>query len=88
MIELIVILEGDGAWPDLKGKEFIHLGNDAPPIQVAILDTGMSSGRPSIGIRIDLPDGQVVLAETSARLFVTAGRAISAKFPDLFEGEE
>ena len=84
MIGMILILEGDAAWPDLSGKEVIHLGNDSPPIQVAILDAGMTSGRPSVGIRLDLPDGQSVLAETSACLFVSAARTIEARYPKLF----
>ncbi|HYM31840.1 MAG TPA: hypothetical protein VEU47_11095 [Candidatus Cybelea sp.] len=87
MIGLTLKLNGDGAFEDLRDKPVIHLGSDAKPIQVAILDHGMSSGRPSVCIRLDLPDGQHVLAETSARLFCTAGRAILAKYPDLFDGD-
>ena len=85
MLQMILKLNGDDAWPDLLHKQFIHLGSDAPPMQVAVLDAGMTSGQPSVGIRLDLPDGQTIVAETSARLFVIAGRAISAKFPDLFK---
>jgi hypothetical protein len=78
--------EGDDPWPDLRGKEVVHLGNGAPPIGVAVLSGGMASGRPSLMLRIDLPDGQIVMAETSARLFCLAARVIQAKFPDLFDG--
>ena len=85
MIGMTFILNGDGAWPDLKEKPFIHMGNGSPPIQIAMLDAGMKSMRPSVAIRLDLPDGQTVLAETSARLFVTAARTIMAKYPNLFE---
>ena len=84
MIPLIIKLEGDAAWPDLKDKEIIHLGNGAPPLQVAVLDGGLTSGRPSVALRVDLPDGKYVVAETSARLFCMAARAIMAKYPDLF----
>lgn len=88
MIPLVVILEGDNAWPDLRDKEkVVHLGNGTPPIQVGVLDAGMTSGRPSIGIRVDLPDGTTVVAETSARLFCMAARLIMNKFPDLYEGD-
>lgn len=87
MIGLTVKLEGDGAWPDLRTKNFIHVANGAPPIEVAVLDGGLASGRPSVAIRIELPDGQTVVAETTARLFVTAGRAIAAKYPRLFEDD-
>lgn len=87
MIPMTINLNGDGAWPDLGEKPFIHLGNGAPPIRVIVLDRGMTSGRPSVALRLDLPDGQTVVAETSARLFVTAARAVEARYPDLFEGD-
>lgn len=71
-------------WPDLKRANCIHLGNDAPPIKLAVLDKGTQSGQPSIALRIDLPDGKTVIAETAARLFCAAARAIIARYPDLF----
>lgn len=71
-------------WPELDRRKVIHLGNDSPPIKVAVLDVGTSSGLPSIALRVDLPDGKTVIAETTARLFCTAARAIMAKYPDLF----
>ena len=91
MASLTMIMDGDNCWPDLKDKvgtdAVIHLGNDAPPLQVALLDKGMGSGRPSVTLRLDLPDGRVVLAETSLRLFATAARGFAARYPDLFVGD-
>ena len=87
MPTLNVHLEGDNIWPDLVSARVIHLGNDAPPIGIAVLADGMSGGKPSVSIRVDLPNGQIVIAETSARLFCTAARMIMAKYPDLFEGD-
>ena len=84
MQALTIKLNGDGAWPELRDH---HVIEPAKPIEVAVLEMGMSSGRPSVAIRIDLPDGQVVVAQTSARLFCAAGRAIAAKYPGLFEGD-
>lgn len=84
MIPMTIIMKGDNAWPDLAGKDVIHLSNGAPPLQVAVLDGGMQSGRPSVALRVDLPDGKVVIAETTARLLCTAAKAIMAKYPDLF----
>lgn len=72
-------------WSDLKRENCIHLGNDSPGIGVAVLDAGMASGLPSIALRIDLPDGKTVIAETSARLFCTAAKAVMAKYPALFD---
>lgn len=87
MISMNIILDGDRAWPDLNSKEVIHLGQGAPPISVAVLEMGLASGRPSVAIRIDLPDGRVVVAETTARLFCGAANAIMARYPGLFEGD-
>lgn len=87
MLGLTVTLDSEGAWPDiekLKPRDFYHLANSAPPIQIAVMDRGLASGRPSVAIRIDLPDGRVVVAETTARLYCTAANAIMAKYPDLF----
>lgn len=80
MPELKVILNGDGCWPDLAERRVVHLGNGAPPIQVAGLEGGMTSGAASVSIRVDLPDGTVVVAETSLRLFLAAAAALSARF--------
>lgn len=88
MIAMTIILDGDNAWPDLKDKEIIHLANGARPVQVAVLPGGLRSGRPSVALRLDLPDGRVVVAETTARLFVSAARAISARYPNLFDDSE
>jgi len=79
-------LDGDQCWPDLAGKvgtdQVIHLGNDAPPIALAVLPGGMESGAPSVMFRIDLPDGRVLLAETSMALYLTAADAMRARYGD------
>ena len=82
MIEMIVSFD-EPAWPDIADRAVIHLSNDAPPIQIAALSAGMKSGAPSIAIRLDLPDGTVVLAETSLRLFQTAAAALHGRFGDV-----
>lgn len=87
MPALDINLDGDNAWPDLRGKErkIIHLANEAT-IKLVALEGGMASGKPSVCFRLDLPDGRVVLAETSARLFVMAAAAIVGKWPDVDDG--
>ncbi len=77
---LRVILEGDGCWPDLNelrdaGK--LHHVNEG--LEIARLPGGMSGGRSSVSIRVPLPDGSVVMAETSMRLFLGAAQAFQAK---------
>ena len=87
LIGMTINLNGDGAWPDLSTRKVIHLDQNAPPIKVAVLDKGMISGRPSVAIRLELPDGEVVIAETTARLFCGVAKMIMAKYPNLFVGD-
>ncbi len=77
-----IILDGDGCWPDLAIKNYVEAQEG---MEVALLKGGMASGKPSVAIRLTLPDGQVVIAQTTARLFCSAGRAFMARHPDLFE---
>lgn len=72
-------LNGDGAWPDLMDKGVIHLGDDTA-IGLCVLPAGMQSGMPSVAFRLDLPDGQVVMAEASWRVLATAAQAIAARY--------
>ncbi len=76
MLGIIVHSHGDGVWRDLQGRQVIHLGNEAPPIQIAALDGGTVAGRPSVAIRLDLPDGRTVVAETSLALLVGAAELL------------
>lgn len=86
MPAMTISLDGEDTFPALKPHQrVVHVGEAGQPIRVAVLDRGMASGRPSVAIRIDLQDGTVVIAETSARLFAQAGRLITTKYPNLFE---
>jgi hypothetical protein len=84
-------LDGDGVWPELGEKarqgKLIHLGNDAV-IGLGALAGGMSSGRASVAFRFDLPDGGVVLAETSLRALYTATKAIVIRHGEDFMQDE
>ena len=78
-----MIMNGEGCWPDLQtgsdnDRLYALFGDDAPPIQLALLRGGMTSGKSSVSIRIDLPDGKVVLTETSLALLRTAIRGFVA----------
>lgn len=80
-----VILE-EPTWPDLfdKVSQVTWLNSeDDPPIQIGALEGGMVGGRPSVAIRIDLPDGRIVVAETSLRLFQMANAALLGRFGDV-----
>ena len=84
---LSVNLNGDACWPDLARKDIIHLTETL--IQVACLEGGMESGKPSVTIRIDLPSGEVLLVETSMALFLDAAaimaNAFGHHFPETVE---
>lgn len=80
MLSIKTIMNGDGCWPDLlqNKQQIIHLANDAPPIEMAMLKNGTVRGKPSVTIRLNLPDGRVVLAETTLALLVSAAKAFEA----------
>lgn len=77
-----VILEGDKCWTELADKikdgKVTWLRDGV--ILIATLSKGMKSGKPSVSIRIDLPDGKIVVAETSMRLFLSAAEVFKAKY--------
>jgi len=83
-----VILEGDRCWEDLANKiksaKVIWLREGA--ISIAALSKGMKSGKPSISIRIDLPDGRTLVAETSMRLFLSAAEAFKQRYHQEMKG--
>lgn len=81
---LIVKLSGERpAWPDLSDhlQDVIHIANDPVRMpELAVLEGGMASGKPSVALRIDLPDtAQVVVLELSWDTLALAVRAIAAR---------
>jgi hypothetical protein len=70
MPRLDIHCDGDACWPDLRDDPGLIalMGPDAPPIGLALLPGGMTSGRASVAFRIALPDGRTVLTETSLAL--------------------
>lgn len=76
MIPLDIILDGEGCWSDLVGSASVVPGELKA---VALLEGGMQSGKASVSFRIHLPDGKVVIAETSLSLLIGATRAFTAK---------
>lgn len=62
-------------------KDIVHLAADAE-IVVSGLPDGMVGGRPSMMFGFKLPDGRVVIAETSWRLFAAAYKAFAGQFGD------
>lgn len=75
--------DGDGAWPDLGRKitdgQVIFYNDE---LKVAILEGGMQSGLPSVTLRFDLPDGKVLISETSLAMFLQLANMAYAKYGD------
>lgn len=78
-----LLLDGDNCWPDLAAKlaedRLIHLG-EGTTLQVAVLPKGMQSGKPSVALRLELPDGRTVVVETSLALWLSQARAMAARY--------
>jgi hypothetical protein len=89
-----VILYGDHAWPDLAERhengEVVHLPETT--WQLAALEGGMSSGAPSLALRLDIPPDphperrNVVITETSLAAWIAATCALRGRFPESFAG--
>ena len=75
-----LILEGDGAFSDLIGKEKSDIIHRKAPFTVASLAKGMKSGHPTLAIRIDLPDNKVLIQETSVAAWLAVARALEGKY--------
>ena len=80
MLTFHTILEPDEHWDDLLEKEVIYFGNEAPPIEVVAMPEGMASGRTSISMRLDLPDGRVVIVETALYELARVVRTLQEQF--------
>lgn len=72
------------AWPELDYSNPNVEITTVPP-KIAVLEGGTASGRASVALRVDTEHGQVIICQTSARLFVTAAKAILAKYPGLMD---
>lgn len=81
-VVLRVIVDGDGGFSEVypgKSPDDVVEGRlDA----ITGLARGMTSGAPSVALMISLPDGKVVFAQTSLRLFLAAGDALKARHGD------
>jgi hypothetical protein len=76
----ISINEGWADIPELqRNDKLVDLtGNNAPFIEAVLIDGGMASGAASVILRMKLPDGKVLVAETSLALFLSAADVMRA----------
>lgn len=76
-------LDGDGCWPDLiqarADGRLIDMMNEDVGIGIALLRGGMLSGNPSVTFRFDLPDGRILITQTSLALLVNSVRAMQVR---------
>jgi hypothetical protein len=70
----VVITNGDNCWPDLRTKGFV----EGQWVGIARLPNGTVSGNATVTVRIELPDGRTVLAETTLALLRNALIAFEA----------
>lgn len=64
-------------------------GVEAHLSEVVVVANGTGDGvntRPSILLKLELPDGKIGVAMTTARLLCAFAKMIEARHPNLFEG--
>lgn len=54
---------------------------EEPDWQLIGIDHGMSSGRAAIALRINLPDGRVLVVDSSAAVWIAAAQALKGRYP-------
>lgn len=74
-MHLQVILDGDNCWPDLKEKGFTEGSFEG----IALLHNGTVQGNATVTIRVELPDGKTVLAQTTLVLLSNAVKAFNIR---------
>ena len=75
-------LDGDGCWPDLADKMGTENLIEVRNIEIGVLERGMTSGRTSISIKINLPDGKIVLYQGSLREFILGVETIKTRYAE------
>lgn len=75
-MEVLPIAFGDNSSPELRGRNV----KSGKILKLACLDDGTSGGNPSVGIFIELPDGQLIFAETTYALWKMASAAMKGRW--------
>jgi hypothetical protein len=74
-----VVLDARDGIPELEAhKDSIQVARSIPVM--AVMPQGMTSGDPSVMMFIEQPDGKMLCAETSLKLFLTVAAAFKAKY--------
>lgn len=77
---LSIHINGDGCWPDVtpESEQLTWLHSTTENLSIARLPAGMQSGASSVAIRVNTPDGRIVVVEVSMKLFQAAAQAFAA----------
>lgn len=82
-IDIKIVRHGDPPpWPELGNAE--HLATES--WKVVILEGGMDSGLPSIGLALEVPGVGTVIAQTSLAAWSGVTIAGRGAFPEAFRG--
>ena len=78
---LSIILDGDGCWPDLvdKAPEQVKWDSHVGIPSIAKLPMGTVQGNDSVALRLDMPNGDVILTQLTMKLFLAAADAFRAR---------
>jgi hypothetical protein len=90
MPSIHIILDGDGAFPEMKQAMIDGTLIEIDPnveMKIAALPGGMQSGNPSVALCIPLPDGRLVYAQMSLRMLLFAADAFKARHGDPRTGQ-
>jgi hypothetical protein len=83
-LDIKIVRFGDEVpWPEVDREQILHYTDT---MKVAVLEGGMSSGKPSVALRIDLDDGRTLIAETSLDLLIGVLATAHGAFPQSFVG--
>lgn len=79
---------GELIFPDIEHEDdvFQLALREVVVVENGVTNTETGKTRPSIVLRLDMPDGKTGIVITTARLLVTLSNTIWAKNPDLMEG--
>lgn len=82
MLSMKINLEGDGMLKDIPPERLVFSDGN---IHVGVLEHGMESGLPFVGIALEV-DGMTVLGQTSLKLYLLSAFAIYARYGDAGTG--
>lgn len=84
MPSIVIKLDGPETLTPIPEGATVH--HVTAPLEVALVLGGMQSGKPSVMLRVPLPDGSFAIVETSLGLFEMTARAMQGRLEYLAAG--